>query len=217
MSPHRLSLAALLLAAALPLGAQQAIQQSAADPAAALPTDPKVRIGTLPNGLRYYIRVNTTPAKRAELRLAVNAGGILEDDDQVGMAHLIEHMGFNGTTHFKKNEMLDYLRSIGVRFGADLNAGTGTDETVYMLTIPTDTARLIASGITVLADWARGQLLDSTEVANERGVVREEWRVSRGANARMMHAVAPIIYKDSRYAVRDVIGTDQSIMSANVA
>src|SRR4051812_24915880 len=181
MRSHRLLVLALL--AALPLAAQ--VQQGAVDPNATLPVDPKVRVGTLPNGLKYYIRVNTTPAKRAELRLAVNAGGILEDDDQLGFAHLIEHMGFNGTTHFKKNELMDYLRSIGVRFGADLNAGTGTDETVYMLTIPTDTARLISSGITVLADWARGQLLDSTEVANERGVVREEWRVSRGAGARM--------------------------------
>src|SRR6185369_17037382 len=136
-------------------------------PNATLPVDPKVRIGTLPNGLKYYIRVNTTPAKRAELRLAVNAGGILEDDDQVGMAHLIEHMGFNGTTHFKKNELIDYLRSVGVRFGADLNAGTSTDETVYMLQIPSDTARILEQGIIVLSDWASGSLFDSTEVANE--------------------------------------------------
>src|SRR5215467_9971511 len=102
----------------------------------ALTIDPSVRVGILANGLHYYIQRHPQPAKRAELRLAVNAGGINEDDDQLGMAHVIEHMGFNGTKHFQKNELINYLRSVGVRFGADLNAGTSTDETVYMIQIP---------------------------------------------------------------------------------
>src|SRR5581483_11136348 len=105
---------------------------------APLPIDPKVRIGTLPNGLHYYIRKNSKPEKRAELRLVVNAGSILEHDNQLGLAHFVEHTAFNGTTHFAKNDLIKYLESIGVRFGADLNASTGFDETVYILPIPTD-------------------------------------------------------------------------------
>src|SRR5262249_37077976 len=108
-----------------------------------LPVDPKVTIGTLPNGIRYYIRQNPKPEKPAELRLVVNAGSILEDDDQLGMAHFLEHTAFNGTTHFKKNDLVSYLESIGVKFGADLNAYTGFDETVYILPIPTDTQRIV--------------------------------------------------------------------------
>src|SRR5262245_28719851 len=166
---------ALLLASA-PAVAQAPKQQPAAVPAptTALPTDPKVKIGTLPNGIRYYIRQNKKPEKRAELRLVVNTGSVLETDDQLGLAHFIEHMAFNGTTHFKKNDLVKYLESIGVRFGADLNAYTGFDETVYILPVPTDTARLVEQAFTILEDWAHGQLLDSTEVVNERGVVREE-------------------------------------------
>jgi zinc protease len=179
-----------------------------------VPLDPNVRTGVLPNGLRYYIERHPFPEKRAELRLAVNAGGIQEDDDQKGMAHLIEHMGFNGTRNFKKNELIDYLRSVGVRFGADLNAFTSWDETVYMLQIPTDSARLVDRGMLVLADWAHGSLMDSTEVANERGVVVEEWRGGQGAFGRMRRKIEPIMFKGSKYAVRDVIGTDTSILSA---
>jgi hypothetical protein len=106
--------------------------------------DPAVTVGTLPNGLRYYIRVNHRPAKRAELRLVVNAGSVIEDPDQRGLAHFAEHMAFNGTTHFKKQELIDYIESIGMRFGADLNAGTSFDETVYELQVPTDSAHIVA-------------------------------------------------------------------------
>src|SRR5437868_9553081 len=150
-----------------------------------LPTDPKVKIGTLPNGLRYYIRQNPKPEKRAELRLVVNAGSVLETDQQLGLAHFIEHMAFNGTTHYKKNDLVSYLQSIGVRFGADLNAYTDFDETVYILPVPSDTMRLVERGLQILSDWARGQTLDSTVVTNERGVVLEEWRTGRGAGERM--------------------------------
>jgi len=182
-----------------------------------LTVDPSVRVGILANGLHYYIQRHPQPAKRAELRLAVNAGGINEDDDQIGMAHVIEHMGFNGTKHFQKNDLINYLRSVGVRFGADLNAYTSTDETVYMIQIPSDTARILEQGIVVLADWASGSLFDSTEVANERGVVVEEWRGGQGAFGRMRRTLEPVMYKGSKYATRDVIGTDTSIWSATPA
>src|SRR6185503_513664 len=134
-----LSLAAVVTLQATPLLAQQQAGKSAPAYDNTLTIDPKTRAGVLPNGMHYFIRANSYPAKRAELRLAVNAGSIVEDDDQRGMAHVIEHMGFNGTTHFKKNELVNYLQSIGVRFGADLNAYTSFDETVYMLQVPTDT------------------------------------------------------------------------------
>ncbi|HEY6828032.1 MAG TPA: insulinase family protein [Gemmatimonadaceae bacterium] len=209
---------ALLLASA-PIVAQTPNQQPAAAPslATALPIDPKVKVGTLPNGIRYYIRQNKKPEKRAELRLVVNAGSVLENDNQLGLAHFIEHMAFNGTTHFKKNDLVKYLQSIGVRFGADLNASTDFDETVYILPIPTDTARIVEQAFTILEDWAHGQLLDSAEVTNERGVVREEWRLGKGAGDRMLHQWLPIALRGSKYAERLPIGNEQSIMTATPA
>jgi zinc protease len=204
----------LAVLAGVPALAQQ--PQSAAPAATqALPVDPKVKIGTLPNGLRYYIRQNAKPEKRAELRLVVNAGSILEDDDQRGLAHFLEHTAFNGTTNFKKNELVSYLESIGVRFGADLNAYTGFDETVYILPIPTDSAHLVDKAFQILEDWAHGQVFDPTEVTNERGIVVEEWRGRKGAADRMLNQWLPIAMKGSRYAVRLPIGTQQSIESAN--
>jgi zinc protease len=182
-----------------------------------LPIDPKIHVGTLPNGIHYYIRQNPKPEKRAELRLVVNAGSVLETDDQLGLAHFVEHTAFNGTTHFAKNDLVKYLQSIGVRFGADLNAYTGFDETVYILPIPTDTARIVDEAFTILEDWAHGQIFDSTEVANERGVVREEWRLGKGASDRMLHQWLPIALKGSLYADRLPIGNEQSIMTASKA
>ena len=208
------SLFVLALAAgvALPLVAQQ---PSTPPPLTQpLGIGPEFVTGTLANGVRYYIRKNALPAKRAELRLAVNAGAVLEDDDQQGYAHFVEHTAFNGTTHFKKNDLVKYLQSIGVRFGADLNASTNFDETVYQLSVPTDTARLLETAFVILEDWAHGQLFDSTEVVNERGVVLEEWRGRLGAGERMQRAFIPIILKGSRYAERNVIGTEASILSA---
>lgn len=179
-----------------------------------LGVDPAIVTGTLPNGIRYYIRKNIEPAKRAELRLTVNAGSILEDDNQRGYAHFLEHTAFNGTAHFKKNDLVKYLQSIGVRFGADLNASTGFDETIYELSVPTDTARLVEQAFLILEDWAHGQIFDSTEVVNERGVVQEEWRGGLGAGERMLNAAIPIILKDSKYAQRIPIGTQESILAA---
>jgi zinc protease len=205
------------LAAVVALNVGALAAQAAPSPTTPLVLDPSVRAGTLPNGMHYFVRANATPAKRAELRLAVNAGSIVEDDDQRGMAHVIEHMAFNGTTHFQKNELVNYLQSIGVRFGADLNAYTSFDETVYMLQVPTDTARIVEQGITVLEDWAHGQLFDSTEVANERGVVVEEWRLGKGAGDRMRQQYWPVMFRGSRYADRWIIGTQESILSSTPA
>src|SRR5262245_53873991 len=204
---------------ALPLLAQQPAKSSAPSTGAValtttLPRDPKVTIGVLPNGIRYYIRTNKKPEKRAELRLVVNAGSILENDNQLGLAHFVEHTAFNGTTHFAKNDLVKYLESIGVRFGADLNAYTGFDETVYILPVPTDTARIVEKAFQILEDWAHGQVFDSTEVVNERGVVREEWRGRKGAGERMQQQWLPVAFKGSRYATRLPIGTEASIMSA---
>ncbi len=208
---------AFVAAFAAPGAAQTVTSAAAGTPPALstpLPTDPKVRVGTLPNGIHYYIRQNAKPEKRAELRLVVNAGSILENQNQLGLAHFIEHTAFNGTTHFAKNDLIKYLESIGVRFGADLNAYTGFDETVYILPIPTDTARIVDQAFTILEDWAHGQVFDSTEVTNERGVVREEWRLGKGAGDRMLHQWLPIALQGSRYADRLPIGNEASIMSA---
>ncbi|HEX8724988.1 MAG TPA: insulinase family protein [Gemmatimonadaceae bacterium] len=198
----------------VPLVAQQAKAPAALDTIARLPVDSAVTIGTLPNGLRYYIRVNHKPEKRAELRLVVNAGSILETDQQLGLAHFIEHMAFNGTKHFPKNDLVSYLQSIGVQFGADLNASTGFDETVYILPVPTDTPRIVDRAFEILSDWAHEQLFDSSEVVDERGVVREEWRGRKGAEDRMMREWLPVAFKGSRYAVRLPIGNEHSIMTA---
>ena len=199
------------------LSAASLAQTPTVDLSARLPVDPKIKIGTLPNGLRFYIRQNVKPEKRAELRLVVNAGSILEKDTQLGYAHFVEHTAFNGTRHFAKNDLVKYLQSIGVRFGADLNAYTSFDETVYILPIPTDTARIVEQAFTILEDWAHGQVFDSAEVTNERGVVREEWRLHKGAGDRMLAQFLPIALKGSLYAKRLPIGTEGSIMSATPA
>jgi Predicted Zn-dependent peptidases len=214
---------ALSLSLTAPLLAQKAQSPTPAASAGAiplttrLPVDPKVKIGTLPNGIRYYIRKNLKPEKRAELRLVVNAGSVLENDNQLGLAHFVEHTAFNGTTHFAKNDLVKYLQSIGVRFGADLNAYTSFDETVYILPVPTDTARIVDEAFTILEDWAHGQVFDSAEVTNERGVVREEWRLGKGANDRMLHQWLPTVLRGSIYAKRLPIGNEASIMSATPA
>ncbi len=174
-----------------------------------MPLDPKVKIGRLSNGLTYYIRHNSLPEKRVELRLVVNAGSVMEDDDQQGLAHFMEHMNFNGTKRFPKNELVSYLQSIGVEFGADLNAYTSFDETVYILPVPTDKPGLVDKGLQILEDWAHNALLDPAEIEKERGVVIEEWRLSRGADERMMKQTLPVQYQGSKYAQRLPIGTKE--------
>ena len=181
-------------------------QTSTIDLSTLIPVDPNVKIGKLDNGLVYYIRYNKKPEKRVELRLALNAGSILENDDQQGLAHFMEHMNFNGTKNFPHNELIDFLQKTGVRFGADINAYTSFDETVYMLQLPTDDSALVEKGFQVMEDWAHNALLDDKEIDKERGVIVEEWRLGLGAQDRMMKKFFPIIFKDSRYADRLPIG-----------
>lgn len=179
------------------------------DLAKPIPFDPNVKKGKLANGLTYYIRKNVEPKDRAELRLAIKAGSILETDEQQGLAHFMEHMNFNGTKNFPKNELVDFLQKSGVRFGADLNAYTGFDETVYMLPIPTDSAGLLEKGLQVLEDWAHNALFDPEEIDKERGVVLEESRSGRGAQQRMRDQYFKMILNNSRYAERLPIGKDE--------
>jgi zinc protease len=188
-------------------------QQTVVDLATPVAIDPNVKIGKLDNGLVYYIRRNEKPEKRVELRLVVNAGSILENDDQQGLAHFMEHMNFNGTRTFPKNELIDFLQKTGVRFGADINAYTGFDETVYMLQLPTDDTTLVENGYKVLEDWAHYAVLDGKEIDKERGIIVEEWRLGLGAQDRMMKKFFPIIFKDSRYATRIPIGKVEVIES----
>ena len=198
-------------ALSLPLGAQTY------DPAARIPFDTAVLRGTLPNGLKYYIRQNAKPEKRLELRLAVKAGSVLEDNDQQGLAHFVEHMAFNGTKKFPKQAIVNFLEQSGMRFGGDLNAYTSFDETVYNLTIPTDSAHLITRAFDVLRDWAGDITFDSTEFAKERGVVIEEWRIGRGANQRVGMKHYPLQFFGSPYAERLPIGTRETLDNANRA
>src|SRR6476646_1721430 len=183
--------------------------------AALLPRDAHVIVGTLPNGLHYYIRKNAKPEKRAELRLVVNAGSILEDDDQRGLAHFLEHMAFNGTARFPKNQLVSYLESVGMRFGPDINASTSFDETIYELQIPTDSASIEGKAFDILEDWARSMSLDTAKITKERGVVIEEWRLGRGADARMADKQFPVLLQGSRYADRLPIGDEKTLETFN--
>ncbi|MCB9681739.1 MAG: insulinase family protein [Alphaproteobacteria bacterium] len=182
------------------------------DPAAPLPVDPRVHEGTLPNGLRWYVEPNARPEGRAELRLAVKAGSILEDDDQRGLAHFVEHMAFNGTEHFPGNDIIAYLEGLGMRFGAHLNAYTTFDETVYVLQLPTDDPATLASGFMMLRDWATGVTFDPEECEKERGVVLEEWRLGQGLQQRIQDATLPLLFHGSRYLDRLPIGNEATLL-----
>lgn len=182
---------------------QTAFAQDLSQP---VPFDPLVRTGKLPNGMTYFIRKNVKPEKRMELRLVENAGAMEENDNQQGLAHFNEHMAFNGTKHFAKNDLVNFLESAGVKFGADLNAYTSFDETVYMLQIPTDSESIFKKAFLVLEDWAHNLAFDSVEVEKERGVVISERRLGLGAFERMREKYWPVMFKDSRYADRIPIG-----------
>lgn len=171
-----------------------------------VPLDPRVRIGKLENGLTYYGQQNPKPENKVELRLAVNAGSILEDDDQQGLAHFTEHMAFNGTINFERNELISYLQSIGVSFGRDLNAYTGFDETVYILPIPSDDEEKLRSGFLVMSDWAGGILMEEADIDAERGIIVEEWRTGQGYSQRMQDKYLPLMLYNSKYADRLPIG-----------
>jgi len=181
-----------------------------------VPDDPRITVGTLPNGLRYYIRRNQAPRNRAELRLVVKAGSVLEDDDQRGLAHMVEHMAFNGTANFPGQRIVAFMQAIGMRFGAHVNAHTSFDETVYQLQIPTDNAAVIDRSFSVLEDWARNVSFDPVEIDKERGVVLEEWRLGLGAESRIRDAQLPLLLRGSRYAERMPIGTPEVLRSFQV-
>jgi len=176
-----------------------------------MPVGPGVTVGQLENGLQYYFRENSEPANRAEFSLVVKVGSVVEDEDQLGLAHFLEHMAFNGTENFEKQELIDFMESIGMRMGADLNAGTSFDETRYMLQIPTDSPEVMANTFQILEDWAHGLTLDPEEIDKERGVIIEEWRLRRGAAARIQDEQFPVLLRDSRYAERSPIGTVESL------
>jgi len=178
-----------------------------------IPVDPRITVGELPNGLRYWVRENREPKNRAELRLVVNAGSVLEDEDQLGLAHVVEHMAFNGSTHFPKQKLVDFMESIGMRFGPDLNAFTGVDETIYMLKIPTDSPAILETTFLILEDWARGLTFDPKAIDKERGIIVEEWRLGQGADERMRDKQFPILLRGSRYAERSPIGKKEIIES----
>ncbi|MDR1172766.1 MAG: insulinase family protein [Bacteroidales bacterium] len=179
-----------------------------------LPVDTAVKTGRLDNGLVYYLRNNGKPEKRIELRLAVKAGSICETDQQKGLAHFVEHMCFNGTKNFKENELVNVLEEMGVKFGADLNAYTSFDETVYKLQVPSDRADLIEKAFQVLEDWAHQVTFADKDIDDERGVIVEEWRLGLGAEDRMLKKYLPALLKDSRYAERLPIGDMDIIKKA---
>lgn len=171
-----------------------------------IPVDPSVRIGTLPNGMKYYIKKNVKPEKKVEMRLAINTGSILEDDNQQGLAHFMEHMNFNGTKNFPGNKLVDALETVGIKFGQHLNAYTSFDETVYMLPVPLDKPGNLDLGMKVIEDWAFNALLTDEEINKERGVVLEELRLGLGADKRMMDKWLPKMMYNSHYANRLPIG-----------
>ncbi len=174
---------------------------------ALLPLDPSIRKATLDNGLTYYIRHNTEPVNRATLMLIVNAGSVQEDDDQLGLAHFLEHMMFNGTERFPKHALIDYLQSIGMSFGSDVNASTSFDETIYFLEFPTDDAEIIRTTFQVAEDWAGHATISDEEVDNERGIILEEERLAlQNVGGRLTKQIIPFLLGDSRYTERMVIG-----------
>ncbi len=181
----------------------------------AIMVDDRVTMGELSNGMKYYIQKNIKPENRAELRLAVNAGSILEDEDQLGLAHFVEHMAFNGTENFEKSELVDYLESVGTRFGPDLNAYTSFDETVYMLQVRTDSTELFDKGMLIIKDWASAVTFDNEEIDKERGVVESEWRTRLSPDQRMQNEYFPVMYNNSLYAQRLPIGDPDIINNAS--
>ena len=177
-----------------------------------IPTDPNVRIGKLENGLTYYIRHNELPENRADFYIAQKVGSILEEDNQRGLAHFLEHMCFNGTTNFPGKAMINWLETIGVRFGENLNAYTSIDETVYNIdNVPVIRDGIVDSCLLILHDWANDLTLAEAEIDNERGVIHEEWRTGQGAMMRMYEQALPKAFEGSKYGHRLPIGTIEVI------
>ena len=171
-----------------------------------LPMDPNLVQGKLENGMKYYIYKNSKAKGQSVLRLFVNAGSLQEEPDQLGLAHFIEHMAFNGTKHYSKNDVISFLESKGVKFGADLNAHTSFDETVFKISINTAEEKNLEKSIDIMADWAFEVTFDQKELDKERGVVIEEWRSKQGAENRLREQYIPVLFNQSRYAERLPIG-----------
>jgi len=202
----RLFTALLILGSAVMASAQQQPQMPP------IPTDPNVRIGKLENGLTYYIRHNEMPENRADFYIAQKVGSILEEENQRGLAHFLEHMCFNGTTNFPGKALINYLETIGVRFGENLNAYTSIDETVYNIAnVPVIRDGIVDSCLLILHDWANDLTLDPKEIDNERGVIHEEWRTGQGAMMRMYEQALPKAFEGSKYGHRLPIGTIEVI------
>lgn len=199
-------------AASLQLGMAQSVAQKVTkgplQNEGVLPLNSIVRHGKLANGLTYYVQKNTEPQNRVYFYLVNKVGSVLETDAQQGLAHYMEHMNFNGTTHYPKNDLVEYLQKAGVRFGADLNAYTGFNETIYMLPIPSDKPELVKGGLQIVRDWAHGALLEKDEIDKERGVILEEERMGQGAAERMRNKYLPMLFNHSRYSLRMPIGKD---------
>ncbi len=196
------------------------VQAQATAPALtdSLTWDPTVRRGVLPNGIRWFVKKNAKPEARVSLRLALPVGSTAEADDQQGIAHFVEHMNFNGSAHFKDaDQLVGFLRAIGLRFGADANAYTSFDETVYMLDVPTDRDSLLKTGLDALSDFGGRATLSDAEIDKERGVVMEEWRIGRGAQERMQRKQFPLIFEGSRYADRLPIGKPEVLQGISYA
>ena len=179
-----------------------------------MPVDPEVLVGALPNGLRFYVRPNGKPARQAELRLVVKAGSVLEDDDQRGLAHFVEHMQFEGTVHFPGQGINNFLGQLGLSLGADANAATSLDETQYTLRVPTDVPGALDRALTILEDWAGGATFDPSGIERQRPIVLSEWRMNLGADERTADKVRRVQLEGSRYADRSPIGTPETIERA---
>ena len=201
MKLKKLLMAALMLFSTTAMVAQEMMQMPP------IPVDPDVRMGKLDNGLTYYIRYNNWPENRAEFYIAQRVGSIQENDDQRGLAHFLEHMAFNGSKHFKGNELLRWCESVGIKFGTDLNAYTSIDQTVYNISnVPTTREGIIDSCMLILYDWADGLTLEQEEIEKERGVIHEEWRLRTSAQMRMLERDLPKLYPGSKYGYRMPIG-----------
>ncbi|WP_104381032.1 pitrilysin family protein [Sphingobacterium sp. HMA12] len=189
--------------------ARAILSQDSLDLNQKLPFDNEVVTGKLKNGFTYFIRKNTEPKGRVTMYLGMKAGSILENEKQLGLAHFLEHMNFNGLKHFPKNELVNYLQKAGVRFGSDLNAYTSFDQTVYQLPIPSDDPELLKNGLQVMRDWAQDALLDGEEIDKERGVILEEKRGGRGVQQRLQDQYFPMVLNGSLYSKRLPIGTEE--------
>ena len=181
-----------------------------------MPVDPEVLVGGLPNGLRFYVRPNAKPARQAELRLVVKAGSVLEDDDQRGLAHFVEHMEFEGTRRFPQQSIVDFLSSLGLSIGPDANAATSYDDTQYTLRVPADVPGVLDRALDVLEDWAQGASFDPRGIERERGIVLAEWRMHLGAEERTQDKIRRAQLEGSRYADRTPIG-DPDIIGLHVS